>query len=82
MKEIKKKGIPLFLDEYEKKNGKENGKELDFINEYDEYLPVVEKVLEKTDMPYAPWTIVEANDRELCNPQDYDHCNSGHRNLY
>lgn len=64
-KEIKKKGIPLFLDEYEMKNGKENGKELDFINEYNEYLPVVEKVLEKTDMPYAPWTIVEANDRNF-----------------
>ena len=64
-KEIKKKGIPLFLDEYEMKNGKENGKELDFINEYNEYLPIVEKVLEKTDMPYAPWTIVEANDRNF-----------------
>ena len=65
LKEIKKKGIPLLLDEYEKKNGKENGKELDFIHEYNEYLPIIEKVLEKTDMPYAPWTIVEANDRNF-----------------
>ena len=65
LKEIKKKGIPLILDGYEKKNGKENGKEIDFINEYNEYLPVVENVLEKTDMSYAPWTIVEANDRNF-----------------
>jgi len=68
-KDIKKKGIPLILDEYEKKNGKENGKEnrkeLDFIHEYNEYLPIIEKVLEKTDMPYASWTIVEANDRNF-----------------
>jgi len=77
LKEIKKKGIPLVLDEYEKKNGKENGNRFDFIYEYDEYLPIVEKVLEKTDMPHAPWTIVEAND-ELCNPEDHKHCNKGH----
>jgi polyphosphate:AMP phosphotransferase len=60
-KEIKKRGIPLILDEYEGNNGKE----LDFIENYDEYLPVVEKVLEKTDVPYAPWTIIEANDRNF-----------------
>ncbi|MCQ1536167.1 polyphosphate:AMP phosphotransferase [Methanosarcina sp. KYL-1] len=60
-KEIQKKGIPLILDEYEKSNGKT----LDFIDEYNEYLPVVEKVLQKTDMPHAPWTIVEANDRKF-----------------
>ncbi|RPJ75590.1 MAG: polyphosphate:AMP phosphotransferase [Alphaproteobacteria bacterium] len=65
LKEIKKKGIPLILEESEKKNGKENGRELDFINDYNEYLPIVEKVLEKTDMPYAPWTIVEADDRNF-----------------
>ena len=58
-KEIKKRDIPLILDEYEGKNGKE----LDFIDQYDEYLPVIEKILERTDVPYAPWTIVEANDR-------------------
>jgi polyphosphate:AMP phosphotransferase len=65
LKKIEKKGIPLILDEHEKKNGKENGKNLDFINEYNEYLPIVEKELEKTDMPYAPWTIVEANDKSF-----------------
>src|SRR5664280_1970587 len=65
LKEIKKKGIPLVLDECEKKNGKENGNRFDFIYEYDEYLPIVEKVLEKTDMPHAPWTIVEANDENF-----------------
>ncbi|MDY9925534.1 polyphosphate:AMP phosphotransferase [Methanosarcina sp.] len=58
-KEIKKRDIPLIIDEYEGKNGKE----LDFIDQYDEYLPVIEKILERTDVPYAPWTIVEANDR-------------------
>ena len=60
-KEIKKKGVPLILYEYEKKNEKE----LDFIHEYNEYLPIIEKVLEKTDMSYAPWTIVGANDRNF-----------------
>jgi polyphosphate:AMP phosphotransferase len=60
-KEIKKRGIPLVLEEYEGKNGKD----LDFVEEYEEYLPVVEKVLERTDMPYAPWIIVEANDRNF-----------------
>ncbi|AKB78715.1 hypothetical protein MSHOH_2232 [Methanosarcina horonobensis HB-1 = JCM 15518] len=60
-KAIKKMDIPLILDEYEGKNGKE----LDFIEKYDEYLPVVEKILEKTDVPYAPWTIIEANDRNF-----------------
>lgn len=60
-KAIKKRGIPLILDEYEGKNGKE----LDFIEDYNEYLPVVEKVLERTDAPHAPWTIIEANDRNF-----------------
>jgi AMP-polyphosphate phosphotransferase len=64
-KEITKKGFPLILYEYEKKKGEKNEKELDFIHEYNEYLPIIEKVLEKTDMPYAPWTIVEANDRNF-----------------
>jgi AMP-polyphosphate phosphotransferase len=44
---------------------KEAKKYLDFILNYSEYLPFVEKLLEKTDMPYAPWTIVEANDRNF-----------------
>jgi AMP-polyphosphate phosphotransferase len=65
LKGIKKKGIPLLLSEYKKKNGKENGKELDFIIEYKEYLTIVETVLERTDMPYATWNIVEANDKNF-----------------
>lgn len=55
----------MIIGEYEKRNRKKNGKELDFIHEYNDYLPIVEKVLEKTDMPHAPWTIVEANDRNF-----------------
>ncbi len=34
----------------------------DFHNDYDAYLPVIEKFLKKTDAPYAPWTIVGATD--------------------
>lgn len=60
-RKIHRKNIPLILDEYE--NARE--KELDFIHEYNEYLPVLEMVLEKTDFPHAPWTIVEANDRKF-----------------
>ncbi len=51
-KKIQKKGIPLIIDEYEKKNETER----DFIHEYNKYLPIVEKVLEKTDMPYQKIT--------------------------
>jgi AMP-polyphosphate phosphotransferase len=57
--------LPLILYEYEQKKGTDNGKELDFIHEYNEYLPIIEKVLEKTNMPYAPWTIVGANDKNF-----------------
>lgn len=32
--------------------------------QYDEYIHVYEDMLEKTDTEYAPWTIVEATDRE------------------
>jgi polyphosphate:AMP phosphotransferase len=60
-KEIQKSGIPLSFEEYEKSNGKK----FDFVDEYKEYFPVVEKLLEKTDMPYAPWVIVEANDQNF-----------------
>lgn len=65
LKGIKKRGIPLLLSEYKKKNGKGNGKELDYFIEYKEYLPILETVLEKTDMPYAPWNIVGANDKNF-----------------
>ena len=58
-KDIKKNDISFILDE----NEKEGKQDLDFVRNYNEYLPFVEKLLEKTDMPYAPWTIVEANDR-------------------
>jgi polyphosphate:AMP phosphotransferase len=60
-KEMKKNGIPLVLDEYEK----EGGLDLDFIHNYKENLPYIEEMLEKTDTSYAPWTIVEANDRDF-----------------
>lgn len=59
-KDLKKVDIPIF-DEYED----EARQDLDFIHKYNEYLPLVERILEKTDMPYAPWTIVEANDRNF-----------------
>jgi AMP-polyphosphate phosphotransferase len=32
----------------------------DFHHQYDLYLPVIEQIIEETDTPYAPWTIVEA----------------------
>lgn len=59
-KDLKKNDIPIF-DEYED----ETRRDIDFIHKYNEYLPFVEKLLEKTDMPYAPWKIVEANDRNF-----------------
>lgn len=58
---LKKAGIPLLFEEY----GKEVIKDLYFVGNYNKYLPFVEKLLEKTDMPYAPWTVVEANDRNF-----------------
>lgn len=58
-KDIKKNNIHFTLEGHEK----EGGQDLDFVRNYNEYLPFVEKLLEKTDMPYAPWTIVEADDR-------------------
>jgi polyphosphate:AMP phosphotransferase len=35
----------------------------DFHNKYESYLPVIEECIEETDRPYAPWTIIEATDR-------------------
>ncbi|HWR25680.1 MAG TPA: polyphosphate:AMP phosphotransferase [Methanosarcina sp.] len=61
LKEMEKNGAHLIVDEFEK----DNGQNLDFIHDYEDYLPFIEKMLEKTDMPYAPWTIVEANDRDF-----------------
>ena len=65
LKDIRKKGIPLLLSEYKKKNKIENEKEIDFLIDYKEYLPIVETVLEKTDTSYAPWNIVEANNKNF-----------------
>lgn len=36
----------------------------DFHREYDAYVPVFDKFLEKTDAPYAPWTVVGATDAD------------------
>lgn len=60
-KDLKKADTQFILDEY----GEEARQDLDFVRNYNEYLPLVEKMLEKTDTPYAPWTIVEANDRSF-----------------
>lgn len=32
----------------------------DFHHQYDIYLPVIEQIIEETNTPFAPWTIVEA----------------------
>ena len=63
LKKIKKKSIPLILNEHTT----EKQIELDFIKDYSENLPIVENVLEKTDMPYASWTIVESNDQNFAS---------------
>lgn len=34
----------------------------DFHHHYDSFLPVIEDLIERTDKPYAPWTVVEADD--------------------
>ena len=60
-KDLKKTDIRFIFDEYEE----EARQDLNFVRNYNEYLPFVEKLLEKTNMPYAPWTIVEADDRSF-----------------
>ena len=37
--------------------------EWDFHHHYDSYLPIIGQFLEGTDFPHAPWTIVEATDK-------------------
>ena len=37
--------------------------EWDFHHHYDSYLPIIEQFIEGTDFPHAPWTIVEATDK-------------------
>jgi polyphosphate:AMP phosphotransferase len=51
--EILQKGIPLLLVKED---------ENDTVSNYERYLPLIEKILEKTDIPHAPWTIVESDD--------------------
>lgn len=60
-KDLKKGDIPLIFDDYEA----EASQDMDFVLDYNNYLPFVEKFLEKTDMPYSPWTVVEADDRRF-----------------
>ena len=35
----------------------------DFHHHYDSYIPIIEQFIQETDTAYAPWTIVEATDR-------------------
>ncbi|MBN2110687.1 MAG: polyphosphate:AMP phosphotransferase [Methanosarcinaceae archaeon] len=53
LEDIRGRGVPLFLAEEE---------EEDYIREYQRLMPLIEKVLERSDISHAPWTIVEAND--------------------
>ena len=39
---------------------------------YDKYLIAVEEMLARTDMPHAPWTIVEATDRHFTQVKVFD----------
>ncbi|MDW7731609.1 MAG: polyphosphate:AMP phosphotransferase [Methanolobus sp.] len=54
--EIRNQGIPLFLAETE---------EQDYIIEYDRLMPLIERMLERSDRTHAPWTIVEADDPDF-----------------
>ncbi|WP_340820735.1 polyphosphate:AMP phosphotransferase [Methanolobus sp. WCC4] len=54
--ELKRDGVPLFIVEEE---------ELEYLNEYDRHLPMIEGILERTDRAHAPWTIIEAEDRNF-----------------
>ena len=42
--------------------------------EYDRYKAMNEEMLEKTETEYAPWTIIEAEDRRVCYCKDLYHC--------
>jgi len=39
----------------------------DFHKQYDMYLPVIEQIIEASDFPHAPWTIVEATDPQYAS---------------
>ncbi|WP_406657929.1 polyphosphate:AMP phosphotransferase [Methanolobus sp. ZRKC2] len=51
--DIRNKGTPLFLVKEE---------EEDYIIEYDKFLPLIEKMLEKSDISHSPWNIIESDD--------------------
>jgi polyphosphate:AMP phosphotransferase len=36
----------------------------DFHHDYDNYLPIIDEFIEKTDTDYAPWHIIESTDRK------------------
>ncbi len=53
------------LEKLDKGNGKRCiviQDELDHHKEYEKYLPTVEDILVKTNKPYAPWRVIEAED--------------------
>jgi polyphosphate:AMP phosphotransferase len=52
--ERKKKEIPLFITE-------EKGEEK-YLDEYDNYFELIERILQKTNTMQAPWTIIESDD--------------------
>lgn len=56
--EMQKKDIPLILIK---------GEDYDIIPDYEKYLPLAERMLEKTDIPSAPWTIVESDDTNFAS---------------
>lgn len=60
---LMKKDIPLIVDEY--KDCKKD--KPDFVHEYDNYLPIIERVFEKTSFPHAPWILVEATDQNFAS---------------
>lgn len=43
----------------------------DFHRQYDSYLPIIEQFIEGTDSPYAPWTVVEATDKNYTTLRVY-----------
>ena len=39
--------------------------------EYENWLPAVDEMLAKTETPYAPWSLIEANDRDIFETVSY-----------
>ena len=79
--------IKLFLfisrEDQKKRFGKlESSKETDWRvtkedwrrnKDYGRYLAICEEMLERTDMDYAPWTIIEATDRDFASTKIMTH---------